>query len=325
MNQFRVERYNETHLKAWNMFVSKAKNATFLFHRDFMDYHKDRFTDCSLLVYKNNKLIAVLPANIKDQVLYSHQGLTYGGIVLEPNTKFKIVFECFKAILKWLYAEDVLTFNIKILPAIYSIIPNDELLYLMFLMNANLYRRDLLSVINLQAPLPFSKSRLEGCKRAKKHQIIIKEEQTFDAFWNTILIPNLSKKHQAKPVHSLEEITLLKTKFPEQIRQFNAYYNGQIVAGTTVFVTDVVAHSQYISGNASKNELGSLDVLHAHLIQTVFKDKLYFDFGTSNENNGKQLNEGLQFWKEGFGARTIIQDFYSLETKNVALLDAVLL
>ncbi|CDF80235.1 conserved hypothetical protein [Formosa agariphila KMM 3901] len=290
-----------------------------------MDYHKDRFEDYSLMVFKKEKLIAVLPANRKDDILYSHQGLTYGGLLFEDELKFQVVFEIVKTVLQWLSREGVLTLNLKTLPSIYSAIPNDELLYIMFLLKADLYRRDSLSVINLKAPIPFSKNRLEGCKRAKKHSLQIKEVDCLDDFWNTILIPNLIDKHDAKPVHSLEEIMLLKSKFPKHIRQFNVYHEEELVAGTTIFETEHVAHSQYISGNASKNILGSLDVLHAYLIEQVFKDKLYFDFGTSNENDGKQLNAGLQFWKEGFGARTVIQDFYSLDTRNFTLLDAVLL
>lgn len=38
----------------------------------------------------------------------------------------------------------------------------------------------------------------------------------------------------------------------------------------------------------------------------------YFDFGISNENNGRFLNRGLIAQKEGFGARTIVHDFYEL-------------
>ncbi|MFB9054892.1 GNAT family N-acetyltransferase [Formosa undariae] len=323
MNQLKVERYAKHHFNLWNTFVSKAKNSTFLFHRDFMEYHEDRFEDFSLLVFKNDKLIAVLPANKKDDVIYSHQGLTYGGLIFDSNLKFQVVLDIFKSVLEWLSSIGVSTLNIKMLPSFYSAVPNDEMLYLMFLLKADLYRRDSLSVINLNAPIPFSKNRLEGCKRAKKHELVIKEDHSCATFWNLILIPNLIEKHEASPVHCLEEITLLKAKFPENIRQFNVYHKGEIVAGTTVFVTETVVHSQYISGNSSKNILGSLDALHEHLINTVFKDKFYFDFGTSNENDGKNINKGLQYWKEGFGARTSIQDFYKLETKNFNTLEGV--
>ncbi|WP_066224770.1 hypothetical protein [Formosa haliotis] len=321
--EVKVELFHKKHNELWNNFVANAKNATFLFHRDFMEYHKDRFKDYSLMVFKNNKVIAVLPANLNNDVLYSHQGLTYGGLILDSNIKFQGVVTIFKSILEWLSDKGISTINLKTLPGIYAEVPSDEMLYLMFLLNAQLYRRDALSVINLKTPVPFSKNRVEGCKRAKKHELKIEEVETFDTFWNSILIPNLSEKHDAVPVHSLEEITQLKQKFPKNIRQFNVCYKNEIVAGATIFETKTVAHAQYISGNHLKNTIGSLDFLHAHLIQDVFKNKAYFDFGISSEQQGRNINQGLQYWKEGFGARTIIQDFYTIETKSFTALNTI--
>ena len=117
----------------------------------------------------------------------------------------------------------------------------------------------------------------------------------------------------------------LKSKFPNNIRQFNVYKEGKIIAGTTVFESDFVVHSQYISADESKNTTGSLDFLHNRLITHTFRNKKYFDFGISNENQGKNINQGLLFWKEGFGARTIVQNFYEIETKNYPLLENVLI
>ncbi|WP_245907576.1 GNAT family N-acetyltransferase [Olleya aquimaris] len=288
-----------------------------------MEYHKDRFTDHSLLIFKEKKLVAALPANITDGALHSHQGLTYGGLVFTEKLKFNAVVELFKAVLKHLDNDKVATLNIKLLPAIYSSMPNEELDYLMFLVDAKLTRRDALAVIDNSKKINFSKDRKEGYKRGVKHNLIVKEEDSFDVFWNTILVPNLKAKHHANPVHSLDEITALKQSFPKHIRQFNVYKDNVVVAGTTIFETKHVAHSQYISGNINKNELGSLDFLHHYLITKVFKDKRYFDFGISNENKGRQVNQGLQYWKEGFGARTIVQDFYSVETKNYDKLNQV--
>lgn len=324
-NIYTVKPYQVSCKSEWNEFVSNSKNATFLFNREFMDYHNDRFDDFSLMIYDDKKLIALLPANIKDNVLYSHQGLTYGGLLLNGNTKFKVVLKSFESVLKYLYQRDIKTLHIKQIPVIYNKIPSDEVQYLMFLLDAELEKRDQLSVINLNERVKFSKNRLEGCNRANKHGLIIKEEDNFDGFWNEILIKNLDEKHNATPVHSLEEIKLLKSRFPKNIRQFNVYDGNKIVAGTTVFESKNVAHSQYISGNEDKNTLGSLDVLHGHLIENVFAHKTYFDFGVSTENGGKQVNYGLQFWKEGFGARTITQDFYKLKTENFKKLESVLL
>ena len=215
--------------------------------------------------------------------------------------------------------------NLKELPNIYlKNATNNPIPYLLFKLKAKLVRADMHSVIDMKYKA-YSNSRKEGFKRGLKHHLIVEESQTLDLFWNTILIPNLENKHHIKPVHSLEDITRLKCSFKDNIRQFNVFYNGKIVGGTTIFETKNVAHCQYISGNADKNELGSLDFLHTHLIDTVFVDKLYFSFGTSNINNGEQINEGLLFWKEGFGARSITQQFHKIETKNYVLLDDVLI
>ena len=48
--------------------------------------------------------------------------------------------------------------------------------------------------------------------------------------------------------------------------QFNVYKNNEIIAGTTVFESKNVVHSQYISANETKSETGSLDFLHHYLI-----------------------------------------------------------
>ena len=288
-----------------------------------MDYHKDKFVDCSLMVFKNDKLIAVLPANEENTIVHSHQGLTYGGLVLSKSIKFELVLEAFKAVLKFLNEQDYETLILKQLPSLYTLFPSEEIEYLMFVLNAKLFRKDMLSVIDLNERLKISKNRIEGFKRAEKKGLKIVEESTCDLFWNEILIKNLKEKHNVKPVHSLEEINLLKKHFPKNIRQFNVYHKDKIVAGTTVFETKTVAHSQYISGDEDKNQLGSLDFLHIHLINTIFKKKKFFDFGISNENQGRQINEGLLFWKEGFGARSIIQEFYEVKTENYKKLDTI--
>lgn len=318
-----IQKYNSGKKAPWDSFVASAKNATFLFYRDFIDYHQNQFEDYSLMIYKDEKLIALLPANVSKNKIYSHQGLTYGGLIVSDSIKIRDFTSCLKAVLDYFKNEDFTHVQWKQLPTIYSHVPNDELQYLMYILDANLLRRDTLSVINLKHKPKFSKDRIAGNKRAIKHGLLIKEELSFDAFWNDILIPNLNKKHETQPVHSLDEINKLKIKFPKNVRQFNVYKNNIIVAGTTIFETKNVAHSQYISGNDDKNIIGSLDFLHVHLIDEVFKDKSYFDFGISNENSGKNINEGLNYWKEGFGARTIAQDFYEIDVNNLNKLDTI--
>ncbi|MBW4361669.1 GNAT family N-acetyltransferase [Flavobacterium taihuense] len=323
MKNYTVKRYQESDYANWNAFISEAKNATFLFNRDFMDYHKDRFEDYSLMVYKNEKLVAVLPANRAGEFVYSHQGLTYGGLVYGEKLKLASVILVFQAILFYLNENKIFKIQIKTIPSIYHNKPAEELNYALFLAEAELIRRETLSVIDLSKPILITSGRKEGVKKGMVNSLEIKEVNDFEDFWNDILIPNLKDKHNAKPVHSLEEITNLRKNFPKNIRQFNVYYKDQIVAGATLFESENVIHSQYISADKNKNETGSLDFLYHHLITDVFKEKRFFDFGTSNKNQERILNKGLSFWKESFGASTVVQDFYEVETINYSKLENV--
>ena len=324
MNKYTIKQYESKDYERWNSFVGKAKNGTFLFYRDFMEYHANRFRDYSLIVLDGEKWVAILPANVVGNEVFSHQGLTYGGLVYTEKLKLASVIETFKSILSFLNDNKIEQLQLKLIPSIYHQKPAEELNYALFLAEAKLVRRDSLAVIDLSKPYTISKTRKECIRRGIKNNLVIQEELNFKLFWNEVLEPNLDKKHQAKPVHSLAEIEMLQQKFPSNIRHFNVYQGDKIVAGTTIFISENVAHPQYVSGMDNKNELGSLDFLYHHLITSVFKDKRFFDFGISNEEHGKKLNEGLVFWKESFGASTIVQDFYEVETINFTKLENVL-
>lgn len=325
MKNYTVRLYQENDYKNWNAFIGQAKNATFLFHRDFMEYHNDRFQDYSLIVLDGEKWLAVLPANVVDKEVFSHQGLTYGGLVCNEKVKLASIITIFKSVLSFLNANKMEKLLLKLIPSIYHQKPAEELNYALFLTEAQLIRRDTMAVVDLLNKNNLSKLRKRSIQKGVLNDFVIKEVDDFEEFWNEILIPNLAQKHQAKPVHNLEEIAKLKALFPKNIRQFNAYKDGIIVAGTTIFEASTVAHCQYISGKEDKNELGGLDYLFYHLISKVFKNKRFFDFGISNENQGRKLNNGLSYWKESFGASTIVHDFYEVETSKYSLLDTVLL
>lgn len=323
--QYRIEKYNSQYYVQWNAFVEASKNGTFLFHRDFMEYHADRFEDYSLMVFEGEKLLTLLPANKVGNELHSHDGLTYGGLVYNSKIKLSQVIRILQAILKYLNDNAFTKLYLKLVPPIYHKQPAQEQDYALFVAGAKLVRKDSLSVCDLFAPLGFSKDRKQCIRRGEKYNLKVIEETDFSSFWTELLIPTLQSRHNALPVHSLEEITSLHKSFPENIRQFNVYLNNEIVAGTTVFVTGLVAHSQYIAGNPNTNRLGGLDLLHHHLINKVFADKKYFDFGISNEDKGMKVNENLGLWKESFGARTIVHDFYEVDTQNYKLLESVLI
>ena len=161
-------------------------------------------------------------------------------------------------------------------------------------------------------PISWSQNRRLGVNRAKRNGLYVKESDDFSAFWK-ILEDNLRERYNAAPVHSLAEITMLKTRFPDHIRLFMAYDSCHCPqAGTLIYDSNGVAHSQYISSTSVGKEYHAVDLLFSEVIHHYAPTHRYFDLGTSNEQGGTYLNESLIHQKEGFGARAIIYDAWAI-------------
>ena len=323
-NRYITRRYIQGDYTVWNDFVAKSKNATFLFHRDFMEYHSDRFEDYSLLVFDAKKLCAIVPANYVNGKVYAHSGLTYGGIAFLKELKFSEALGAYKSILQFLVENSIQRLVLKVIPKMYCKEGADELEYLLFLTDALLIRRDLSIAIEQSVSTKIRANRMEGVKKGVRSRLVIREDGDFQRFWQQVLIPNLEERYQSSPTHSCDEILKLASLFPEQMRQFNVYHQEKLVAGATMFVTETVAHVQYISANADKQQLGSLDFLFHHLIKEVFANKKYFDLGTSSEKAGRAVNKGLLYWKECFGGKGQMHSTYEIKTAKYQLLEQVL-
>jgi hypothetical protein len=62
-----------------------------------MDYHQDRFSDCSLVVEADGEWQALLPAHTDGMTLVSHAGLTYGGWIVAPSMTAPRMLQAFEA------------------------------------------------------------------------------------------------------------------------------------------------------------------------------------------------------------------------------------
>jgi len=318
-----VRRYKKEDENNWNSFISNAKNATFLFDRNYMDYHKDKFIDNSIIVEENDQIVSVLPANFENDIVVSHSGLTYGGFVFGVNSSTSSNIKYTKSILKFLYTNNIPNLILKSLPDFYSKCSQSEIEYSMFLLEAKTFRVDTALVLdyssNLKRKMP--KGRKSEISKAKKVGVIVEESENCNYFWNSILTPNLNSRFNVQPVHTLDEIMSLKKNNPKKIRQFHAIVDNEIVAGTTIFETDTTVHLQYLAGNEKSRNTGALDFLFYYLINYYSEKKDYFDFGIVNENNGKKVNIGMLKWKESFGARFYLHKFYEINTSNYVTLE----
>ena len=294
----------------WNLFVAASKNGTFLFDRHFMDYHSDRFCDHSLLVYRDQRLYALLPANQKDDTLVSHGGLTYGGLVTDSRCSAKGVLDAFTAINEYLRQQGFRHVVYKAVPWIYHQLPAEEDLYaLTSVCHARLTIRDISSAIIGDRKMRFSESRKSGIRKAHRQGLTVAESTDFATFWQ-ILNENLTGKYGVRPVHSVAELELLHSRFPEKIRLYMVFDGETPVGGTLLFLTPQVLHTQYISASPLGKALGAIDLLFHTIINQEYADYPYIDFGKSTVSDSADLNENLIFQKEGFGARAVCYDTY---------------
>jgi hypothetical protein len=309
---YTIKKYDSTYFLQWNDFITHSKNGTFLFHRDFMEYHSDRFEDCSLLVFNGQKLVAVFPANRQEDEIHSHQGLTYGGLILTGSIGVEKTEQVFEAVMTWFNDQGISKLNIKQVIPIYHKEPANEMDYILFKQGAALYRRDMNLAIDYAELPAISKSKMKNFRKLASAEFEIREETDFSSFWDTVLVPRLRARHGVKPVHTKEEIQLLHSRFPNNILQYNIYVDGTILAGITIFHFGKVVKSQYGATTDAGEKARALDYLFIHLIQKYKDTVRFFDMGTVNEQQGKVYNKGLIKQKEELGCRVYSHDYYSL-------------
>lgn len=333
--------YSVNFREVWDEFVKISKNGTFLHQRGFMDYHSNRFLDCSVLVLDGlasmeeehleqhdvNRVKALLPANWveEEHCVYSHQGLTYGGLLVREDVTQKDMLQMMQQV--FLYYENYLCavkIVYKAIPYIYSAYPSGEDLYALYRAGGQLGHRLVSTVVDQNHPLRIRTLRLRQSRKAVDHGFYIDrmtegDWDTLAEFWK-LLEHVLMKYHQAKPVHTLDEMQLLMERFPKDIRLYLVRFEERVVAGTIIFESRQVAHVQYIASDEEGREFGALDLLFRHLINERYQQMDYIDFGTSNEDGGRVLNEGLIFQKEGFGGRAVCYDTYEVKLRHSTLL-----
>ena len=302
--------YKDEYCQQWNDFVKTARNGHFLFMREYMEYHKDRFKDASLMIFnEKNNIVALLPASVDGETLTSHGGLTFGGFIVDSKMTVELMLDIFWQVKEFVKGLGVKTIVYKCIPYIYSDYPADEDRYALWRLGAQLIRRDVSTAVQMEKPYKYQKGRKWMVARGKKSNIEIQESHDFAAFMD---LENriLEEYHGARAVHSAEEIQLLAQRFPENIHLYTGSIDGELLAGAIIFENRDVAHTQYLANSNEGRELGALDRLIDYLLKEKYADVRYFDFGTSNEEQGRVLNKGLIGQKEGFGARAVVHDFY---------------
>ena len=308
-----IIRYDATMAAQWNEMARQCRNSTFQHQRGYMDYHSDRFTDCSLIALHNGKPRALLPANVDGDTLWSHRGLTFGGwLVPLKHFDVTVMIEVMDATVAWMKDNGLKRLVYKAVPHIYHRYPCEEDLYALFRHHASLLETNVSTTIDLSCPLPLDRGNKSGANAARKAGITVGPSEDWQQYWH-LLSSLLDERYDTRPVHTLDEILLLQSRFPDDIRLYTATLDGELLAGVVMYLSAPVAHCQYIGASPRGKDSKALTLLFDYLIQESTRLGFrYFDFGISNEDHGRYLNEGLVQQKSRLGGRGIVYNTFEI-------------
>lgn len=314
MSELSVIRYENGMKDQWNSFLTRCKNSLFMFDRNYMDYHSDRFLDHSLVFTRDGEIVALFPANEKHNQLISHGGLTYGGFLVDNEMKQHIMGDCVDSLLDYAKKNNFNSVLYKAIPHVFHKHGTEEDLYAIFQHGGILKEVAASTVINLKCPIKMPKGRKAQINRAKREGVKIIVLDDKDSFTKFINLENfvLENKHNTRAVHSSDELFLLHSRFPKNILLYGAIYEEKLIAGSVIFVYDQAIHTQYMVSDETGRMIGALDLTISTIIENYRDSKDWLDFGISTENHGVFLNQGLISQKESFGGRTNIYTVWEI-------------
>lgn len=313
MSKTEIIRYDASMAARWDEFARQSRNGTLLHQRGYMDYHSDRFTDCSLIALHDGRWCAILPACIEGDTLWSHRGLTYGGwLVPFKHFDATVMVEVMDSACQWMTDNGIKRLVYKPVPHIYHRYPCEEDLYALFRHQGRLVETNISTTIDLTCPLPLDRGNKSGVNAARKAGIQVGPSEDWQGYWH-LLSSLLDERYDTRPVHTLDEMRLLQSRFPDNIRLYTATLDGMLLAGVVMYLSGPVAHCQYIGASPQGKESKALTLLFDYLINMCQQlGYRYFDFGISNEDHGRYLNEGLVRQKSRLGGRGIAYNTFEI-------------
>jgi hypothetical protein len=305
-----VRKYGPELEPDWQSLLAESRNGLFLFDRAYMEYHSDRFPDFSAIAYVDGRAAVAIPATMQagSGEAFSHSGLTFGGFIIRRDLRGEAALACIDALLDAMRGWGAAELEVRLLPQFLAAYPSAEADYALWRRGFTLVRRDLSSALPLRKPMPFNTSKKQAIAKARKAGLSVTTGEL--AAFHALLGNVLEERHGVAPVHSLKELELLSSRFPDEIFLRSVAREGRMLAGIVVYRYPTAWHTQYMAVSDEGRGLGALDLIIAELIDEAAQGGAdWLSFGTSTTDQGLHLNEGLLWQKESFGARSVTHDF----------------
>jgi hypothetical protein len=313
-----IRSYDPGDARGWENLVERACNGTFLHTRRFISYHGDRFLDRSLVLENCRKdVVGVFPAAeapADPQMIISHPGLSYGGVVHDGSVRGTSMIGVLDAIASHYRSLGYRRLRYKAVPSIYHAPPAEDDLYALFRLGARRHHCDLSVAIDVAGRGRVTPRRLRSRRRAEREGVCVQEDwDEIAGFWR-ILENNLAGRHGARPVHSVSEIQALHESFPDAIVLVIARIGADVVGGVLLFLSHRVLRVQYTATTEQGRAACATDLVMECAIDIARKQGCrYFDFGTCTLDEGRILRQDLYHFKASFGGGGVLYDHYDLD------------
>lgn len=303
--------YSPAHKEEWDAFVDRALNTSILYRRDYMDYHSNRFTDASYMVYLYDKLVALLPGHKTETTWSSHLGLTYGGLVVDTRMRYPVMTAIVREVISLSRKRHYRKLIFKNQLECYHRYLDSSWEYTLRAEGFQQTRQEFNPVIDLGIEVPISKTK-EGHKRNQQTDFELAPGH-LQRYWENVLCPQLESRYNTRPVHSYKEIKQLAAAFPDQIKLWCVHRNERILAGVLIFECGQVARIQYAAQTGDGMRVNAMDYVYLSVIaQYRERGFRFIDMGIVNDGEDHHVNQGLLDYKRSFGAAPHIQRRFEL-------------
>ena len=317
-----ITKYNDMLFDEWEKFISDSNNGTIFQKQAFIQYHINRkFVDSSLIIKNKNAIVAVVPAAIKNNILYSHPGSSYGGIVLSNNLDFKMIHEILKAIDEYCIAQRFKALFLINSPSIYEKNLDQSLDYLLQwngFKQKELYISHAVDMSNTSDILSLLTKRKRRYinNNQKLNSLTFEKEGYLEEFYDILVTSK--KKYNTAPTHSLDELIKLKNTFPEKIKLLVTRNENQIIGGSLIFFTNDNVALVFYNTILEQYRESQIAMLQLYKCMEIAKkyNLHWIDFGVSHtpeEENPLAPKFSLIHFKEQFNAKGVLRIAYQKE------------
>jgi hypothetical protein len=311
--------YDPSRKDEWDSFVLRSNNGTMFHLQHFLGYHTpDKFPFHHLMFHKNGKLRAILPGGLDRLKIYeSPVGSSYGSFVT-GDIKFHETLEIIDSFEDYCWKEGIREVYLTSAPFIYQKELSHNLEYAL-LYRGFVYQRHYIShVIRLNELGDILRSFQKTTRNIIRHSIrenllVIEESDCYDEFY-PILVKN-KQKHDAKPTHTLEELSRLHELLGDRIRLLLVRQGRRAIGGIVTFhCNEDVLLLFYI---AMLYEYQHLRPIYRSMFEIIKRAKeegyKFLDTGVSQDtraDNPMTPSLDLIFFKEKFNSRGILRSTF---------------